>query len=108
MKRAIFVVAMMLMAGGAAAEPFLVCDMPLPEEEIASYKIYMDGEQIGTSPALTEGAYGFKYDLQGIPVGAHSFTAIATNVWGVSELSDPFLSPAGSRRPAGMQMILGP
>ena len=82
------------------AAPFLVCDPPAAEMQVTEYDIYKDGLKIGTSPAQADGS--LKYDLQGITPGQYTWTATAINVWGASELSDPYVSPALVGKPSGV------
>jgi hypothetical protein len=88
--------AFLLMTGIAFAEPFLICDAPPADEAVTDYEIYQDGIKIGTSPAP------LSYDLQGITPGKYTWTIKAINVWGSSEASDPYISPAPAGRPLGV------
>jgi hypothetical protein len=94
----IAIIMFVLMASSVYAEPFLVCDSP--EEQVDSYNIYKDGVKIGTSPAQPNGS--LRYDLTGITPGRYTWTAEAANVWGVSDLSDPYISPALAQKPSNV------
>ncbi len=85
----------------ATAAPFLVCDAPLPEQEITYYNVYKD--------AVLEGTFDgevLHYDLAGITPGAYNWTAEACNVWGCSLTSDPYISPSGAGQPLNTRMAL--
>jgi hypothetical protein len=108
MKSLFCALAIMAAASTVNAAPFLVCDPPLAEEQIISYKIYQDGVEVATVLKDESGEYGFEYDLNGVSPGAYSFTAEAVNAWGASAPSDPYMSPADASRPAGLKMTLQP
>ena len=94
------IIAFLLITGFAYAEPFIVCDPPLPEQQVDSYEIYQDGVLVATVPAETDGS--LRYDVVGITPGQYTFTARAANVWGVSGLSNPYESPAPAGNPFGV------
>ena len=71
----------------AFADPFLVCDDPPAEQQVTGYECFQDGVSIGTTPAP------LNFDLAGITPGTYNFTCVAFNVWGVSQPSDPYISP---------------
>lgn len=91
---------LLLAAAPALAGPFLVCDPPPVEQEVAQYEIFQDGVSLGVVDAQADGS--LRYDLVGVAPGAYNWTAKAMNVWGASELSDPYLSPSPAGRPANL------
>lgn len=63
--------------------PFLVCDMPPAAEQVEYYTIAgLPGNP--TSPKLTAGEFGFKYDLKDVPPGNYSIQCSACNQWSCS------------------------
>ena len=98
MKKLLIILAIVLMASVAWADPFLVCDDPNPSEQVTSYEIFKDGVSIGTTPAPLH------FDLDGITPGIYNFTAIAINAWGSSSPSNPYVSPATAATPNGLTM----
>ena len=92
-----------LFALPAFGAPFLVCDPPPVEQQVTSYEVFQDGTSLGTVTAEADGS--LNYDLSGVTPGAYEFTAKAINVWGVSELSNPYTSPAAVNAPSGLNLI---
>ena len=86
------------MAAPVGAAPFLVCDDPAPTEQVTSYEMFQDGVSLGVTPAPMH------FDLQGVTPGAYDFTAIAINVWGPSDPSDPYISPPTAASPSNINM----
>jgi hypothetical protein len=84
----------------ALAAPFLVADPPDTLEQVLSYKIYKDGVYAGTSTGEI-----LSFDLQGVTPGTYDWTAEACNVWGCSELSNPYISPLEVAAPQGLRGI---
>ena len=89
---------LLLKTSGVLAAPFLVCD---PQAGVETDNVYQDGIEIGTDIAAQPDG-SLRYDLQAITPGVYNFTANACNVWGCSEVSDPFVSPAATSTPAGL------
>ena len=88
---------LLLKASGVLAAPFLVCDT---DTNCEYYRVQADGvEVVDNTPAPLH------YDLQGMTPGQISFTAQCCNVWGCSEVSDPFVSPEAPGTPAGLSII---
>ena len=100
--KAIFCLAILLMATNAWGAPFLVCDVPPAEQQITQYEVYQDGVLLATVDA--EGDGSLRYDLVAVTPGAYDWTAKALNVWGVSVLSDPYVSPDGAGKPTSLRM----
>ena len=90
----------LLMTGLASANPFLVCDPPPPDQQVENYEIFQDGVLVASPPAQPDGS--LKYDIVGITPGQYTFTAKAVNAWGVSGLSNPYVSPAPAGNPLGV------
>jgi hypothetical protein len=78
------------------ASPFLVCDDPAPEEQVTSYEVFQDGVSLGVTPAPLH------FDLVGLGPGEYTFTATATNIWGESLPSNPYISPSAVGVPDGL------
>ena len=99
MKKLILVLAIGLFTSMAMANPFLVCDDPDPAEQVTSYEIFQDGVSLGITPAP------MRFDLQGIAPGSYEFTAKAINDWGVSGISNPYVSPTNTTLPLNINMV---
>ena len=97
MKKLILVLAIVMVSTWAYGAR-LVCDAPDPEQQVTSYEVFQDGVSLGIVPAPLD------YDLSGVTPGQYEFTATAINAWGVSQPSDPYLSPAGVNAPSGLTM----
>ena len=89
MKQLFLVLAILAMAVSVSAAR-LVCDAPDPAEQVTSYEVFQDGVSLGITPAP------LNFDLNGITPGVYEFTAIAINVWGVSSVSNPYISPTSA------------
>jgi hypothetical protein len=100
MKQAFLVVAIMLMAGVACAEPFLVCD---PQAGVETYTVYKDAVVFAADvPAVPDGS--LRLDLVGVTPGVYAWTATAKNVWATSELSEVYLSPGQPSAPQNLRL----
>lgn len=98
--RTLLTICVVLLASTVSAAPFLVCD---PQEGVDSYNIYRDGELVGSDvPAQPDGS--LRLDVAPYR-GAAEWTATATNVWGDSEPSNPYQSPAATSSPAGLRIV---
>ena len=100
MKTLIFVLVLLFAAPAYGA--YLVCDAPDPAEQITQYEVYQDAVLIATVDAEADGS--LRYDLVAVTPGAYDWTAKAKNVWGVSVLSDPYVSPEGAGQPTSLRM----
>jgi len=98
MKNLALVLLIMAFSVGANAAPFLVCDDPDPAEQVTSYDVFQDGVLIGTTPAPLH------FDLQGVTPGQYNFTATSRNAWGLSDPSNPYVSPASATQPLNINM----
>lgn len=85
------------------AAPFLVCDVPPADQQVASYIIYKDGVEYAHIGAETDGS--LRLDLYGLAPGEYTWTARAVNAWGKSDLSDPYVSPSGAGKPQNTRMV---
>ena len=99
------VLLVLLLPAASSAAPFLVCDAPPAAEAVTHYVVHMDGNLIeSNSTAHSDGA--LRYDLAGVPPGAHQFNAQACNVWGCSDLPvNPYVSPDQAQSPTVLRMI---
>ena len=98
MKKAI-VILVMLFATAAYAGPYLVCD---PQSGVLTYDVYADGTLIvADHPAEPDGS--LRYELTA-PMPSVTFSAIAKNVWGASEMSDPYTSPSLAGQPSNLRL----
>lgn len=97
----LLILIMLASAGLVNAAPFLICD---PQNGVDTYNIYIDGTSVAND-ITAEPDGSVRYDLQGITPGQYQFTAEACNVWGCSEVSDPFVSPAATAKPSGLLLI---
>lgn len=76
-----------------AMADFLVCDVPSADQMVTHYKVIDNGiELTDNQPAETDGS--LKYDLGEIDATLHNYEAIACNMRGCSEASDPFVLPS--------------
>ena len=83
----------------AFAGPFLICD---PQASVKLYDIYADGTLIvADHPAEPDGS--LKYELVS-SMPSVTFTARAKNIWGVSQESDPYLSPPLAGKPLNLRL----
>jgi len=75
-------IALFAFAQFSHAAPFLICD---PQTNVTHYVVTLDGDT-STAPAfdLGDGTLMLKYDLAGIPAGAHNVQVKAKNLWGES------------------------
>jgi hypothetical protein len=82
------IAALFLIAGSAAAGPFLVCDpQPGPGQPggVENYIVILDGTPYVSTPEdLGDGTVRLHYDLAGIAVGDHNVEVKAENKWGES------------------------
>lgn len=102
MKKLILTTLMLLaFASFVNASPFLVCD---PQAEAETYNVYQDGTLIEPDVAA-EPDGSLKYDLWEVIPGGYLFAAEACNVWGCSDVSDPFVSPGGMSKPSNLNLI---
>jgi len=101
MKKAVITLAVIISCAIAAnAAPFLICD---PQAGVETYNLFADGEQVaGGIPVQADGS--LRYDLAGMAPGAYTFTVEACNVWGCSEVSDPFVSPGAMQKPVHLNL----
>lgn len=80
--------ALLLIAGSAAAGPFLVCDpQPGPGQPggVENYIVILDGTPNDSIPEdLGDGTVRLHHDLAGIAVGDHNVEVKAENKWGES------------------------
>lgn len=84
-------------------DPFLVCDPPPSDQQVTAYNIYQDGTQYAANvPAQSDGS--LLLDLQDLAPGQYEWTAEAINAWGLSALSDPYISPSAVTAPSGLRM----
>ena len=70
-----------------SAGPFLICDLPLPTENVDLYKVELNGQIVEFQPNPT-GPYGFKYDLVGKLDGSYTVRVKAHNPVGWSDWSE--------------------
>ena len=98
MKKLFLVLAILTMAVTVNAAR-LQCDAPDPAEQVTSYEVFQDGVSLGITPAP------LNFDLNGITPGVYEFTATAINVWGVSSVSNPYISPTSATQPSNINMI---
>ena len=72
---------MMCLPISVLANPFLICDDPIPSEKITNYLITIDGGEIITLPCPLH------FDLGEIGEGTHTIKVAAANLWGSSMFS---------------------
>lgn len=85
--------------------PYLVCDPPLPEEQVEYYTIVglPDNPQ---APLSDDPAYGVKYDITDVPPGTYTLQVSACNKWSCS-LPAPFdfIVPEPPSVPVGLSIL---
>ncbi len=92
-------VCVFLFSASAYAGPYLVCD---PQDGVDLYDIYGNGALIvADHPAEADGS--LKYEFAA-PMPDTTFEAVAKNVWGPSEKSDPYLSPSLAGKPQNLKL----
>lgn len=102
-KKLLMILTVLAFSVSAHAAPFLTCDAPDPTAQVISYIVYKDGVEYATPAAETDGS--LKLDLAGETPGQYEWSAIAVNVWGQSELSDPYISPSLATKPRATRMV---
>lgn len=106
MKKLLIVLAMVLMASSAWANPFIVCD---PQAGVTSYKVTGAAWATGTVPAQADGS--IRMDIQGAPVGTSNlnFSACADDpIWGEQcSVTAPFsfTRPGIPAAPTGAKLV---
>jgi hypothetical protein len=76
--------AFLALRGLASSQPYLICDDPLPGETVDYYTVS------GAAWLTEQYPAPMRIDLSGTPIGSHTITAQACNVWGCSGDSAPF------------------
>lgn len=90
------------LAGTAHAAPFLVMDVQ-PEAD----RCTVTGLPAPIVATVDEAAGLCKFDLAGLPVGSYTVTATASNLWGASAPSAPFVfsRPPSTSTPASLRLV---
>ena len=98
------ILAMILLLPALAMADFLVCDIPPAESMVTHYKVYDNEIELSDNqPAEADGS--LRYDLGEIDAALHSYNAIACNMRGCSEKSDPFVLPSAAGKPQNTRWI---
>lgn len=97
------VIGLISAATGACASPYLVCD---PQAGVEYYTI--TGDPFFVSPKTAEADGSIRYDLAGIPTGAHTIAVAACNVWGCSSATSFSFTKAAAGAPVRIRIIVGP
>lgn len=78
-------------------------DLRPPAEKATGYNVYRDAVQIGNVNSSTS-----EFIDRNVPIGPHSYTVAATDIWGLGPVSDPVSTSPGVGKVTGVSIEVLP